>query len=155
MSRRRPAACHTFARQQSTTGKAEFDASHPKHIRRSSSKFAQRLLRRFRSVLSVWVQGFLFCTRSWKGRTLLYRFSITSPREGYEILRRVCLSVCLYVLSRNSKTAQPNFTTYCACCLLLWLGPVLTALPLCYVLPVLWMTLRSQAVGSMMPRVYA
>jgi len=38
------------------------------------------------------------------------------------------MSVCVSVRLHNSKTARPNFTIFCACCLWPWLGSPLTAL---------------------------
>jgi len=34
------------------------------------------------------------------------------PRKGCEVLRWVCLHVCLSVRSRISKTTRPNFTKF-------------------------------------------
>ena len=68
------------------------------------------------------------------------RATLPPPREGAKYCDEyvyVCLSVC----SRNSKTTRPNFTNFC--CML----PVAVArssfddVLICYVLPVLWMTL--------------
>ena len=58
------------------------------------------------------------------------------------------LSVCC---THISKTPWPNFTKFCACYLLPWLGPPLAAL--FYVLPVSWMTLRFHTVGSVVSHV--
>jgi len=52
-------------------------------------------------------------------------------QEEYEVLRWVCLFVCLS--ARKLETTRPNITNFYACCLRPWLGP-LTTLWLCGVM---------------------
>jgi len=69
-------------------------------------------------------------------------FVSTSPPEYCD--RCVCLFVCLSVCSHNSKTTKPNVNKCLCCCLCSWFDrPPATALRLCYVLSVVWMTMSS------------
>jgi len=79
--------------------------------------------------------------------------SLLRPREGYEVLWWVCLSVCLFICSFvcKSKTALPAKVHQFLCmfsCLWPWLGALLTALR-CYAFPVLRMTSCFHTMGPM------
>jgi len=74
---------------------------------------------------------------------------VIDPRPGvqlaevWEVLRSSRLHVCPSVRSNISKRTCPSFTNFFTCYLWPWLGPALTSddHAICYVLPVLWMTL--------------
>jgi len=46
---------------------------------------------------------------------------------GGEVLQSSCLSICLYVCLRISKTTFPNLTKFSVCYPWLWLNPPLIA----------------------------
>ena len=71
-----------------------------------------------------------------------YRFVCMLLLRPVRVTKYCNQSVRLSVCSRNSKTARPNFTNFCACCPWPWLGSRSSSdgVEIRYVLPVLRMT---------------
>jgi len=95
--------------------------------------------------VSSWCTGYVnavrLCVVCFSQPVCGFGLFTTSPPRGCEVLWWVCLSVCLSVRQRNSKTARPpNFARFLCTLLMAVARSSSDGFATCYVLPVLWMT---------------
>ena len=63
-----------------------------------------------------------------------------APKRGTKYCDEyVCLSICLFVCTHDSKTIQPNFTTFLCSLPVAIASSFSDSIAICYVLPIVWM----------------